>query len=428
MNSHLKPYQVYLVGVPGDETLNMLETTMKKTAAFRSIALSYSRLLNPMTRSLRLYDHQPNSVSILLQDNIDFRDLLKEIGNDTQDENQIFYLNRYVAEVEDDGIIYFREDSFEENSYNNISTFIDYSDDVTSPVYIDKSLDDIGKVSEKSYPYKKSHLENMQSEGPVKKSIDIHHQNVDVLIFFRAMHPLHSVRVSCNIMIHLKQVLPGYDIATRDNILRLTNDMELVSRPRNTLHQQEYQLALKLLVLAASSDNYLFGPQYCHEMISRGPEKERFYISVLKIYRCISFLYEDTLDLVNSGGLSVRYIHAIRYDVIDRVIERTKYREKGREDVPTMIEPMTHTGFDLIKFDTLFEDLEKFANQATEDLVADDNFKNFEELIEPQELTFDINISERVELFLAENPNLPMNRFGMIDLGDDDMDYDPDLM
>nr|WGH72971.1 MAG: putative RNA-dependent RNA polymerase [Trichoderma hamatum mycoophiovirus 1] len=428
MNSELKPYQIYLVGVPGNKITTNENITMKNTTAFRSLALAYTGLLGPKNRTLRLHTFQYNSASVYLENNYDDYELAKDLCKRSRLKSERYYLDRFFSEIHRTEKLYFIKDFCKKDEISMYDNILEYLPIISTPQYKEKSVNDIGNVSEKSLPYHIKHLQIMNLGYPEIYEVDFIKDDLRLIEYFRTHHPLSEVRSQCNIIIGLRSFFKSSDFRTFEDLIAVKRLHDMNTIPTNTLRQQEYQIAIKLLILSAFYDNYLFGINYCHLFLQRGAHHHKYYTQILKIYRMISYKFNRYRQLILYGELTVTDIESVRHELVKMVEEKQKYKEiKDPEslrdlDIMAGLDPVE------IDFEKLFTDLESFVNDGTIDDHNNPLDAEIESHLQGIQMNFDININERIDQFVQNNQNLNVNIFGQIDLGDEIDDYDFDLL
>jgi hypothetical protein len=199
------------------------------------------------------------------------------------------------------------------------------------------------------------------------------------------------------------------------------------NRARETLHQKEYQTALKLLILAAECDDYNFAVNYCHALLNTDRGLNEFYIRVLKSVRSLSYLFDEIQLRLNQGLLDRQGINILKIEMIEQVAQKVKSRSKRLTRAIDILTEPTIDDVPEINFEQLFADLERFSENESDKLLGTGDQVEYAQQMSKLDLHFDLNISAHVENFLKQNPNLKTNQFGMIDLGDDMDEEDIDL-
>jgi hypothetical protein len=427
-NSTLKPYQMYLVGLPSTKQITNEALEMKQTTAFRVIALAYSRLLSPANRLLKLDEKIPNSANIYLGAIGEIRTLMQEICNRSSVTQEEYYLGRYLAEVLPGDKIFFVPELCEKDELPRILAHHSDIGTGTGSRYYDSSPDSIGKVSESSRPFHVKHLHALQDPNHQKSFVECINASGPILEYFRARHPLAHVRAQCNTVLGMKSFVNPADQTTDAHLERRYTKVRSEKKPRNTLHQQEYQSALKLLLLSANYGDYMWGVRYCHIFIGRGKHNQKFYTTILKLYRQLSYLYTDCTSMIRTGSITIKDIKSLRHEMVDVIEKKMRYKKATDLSVELIPEPLLGVDAIEINFDQLFTDLESYANQEHDKMYDDGGGLIALDHAGDIQMEFSIDIEERIEAFIANTSGLNVNQFGQIDLGDDMDDIDFDLM
>jgi len=202
---------------------------------------------------------------------------------------------------------------------------------------------------------------------------------------------------------------------------------ELSAQPRHKLssHQQELTLAVKLLVLAARDDNYAYGVSYCHNLMVSKTKAPARVTRTIRIYRLISYLFDEIHTMMTRGLICIRSIEAIANEL--EVREKVKYKYIGRPaDPPTEFAheiDLSHIIDNSV--DKLFSGLEWYTNNLIDESLQKSPSATFQEAIGANDLKFDIGLTEHIDRMVASLNLKETGPRGIIDLGDDDIiEYD----
>jgi hypothetical protein len=421
MNSSIKPYQIYLIGLPSSGKQTWSGPALKDTLAFKSLALSYSHLLSPTQYNIKLEEFEPNSVSIYLPSRENINDFIGKICDDSILDEQRYYCKRFFAEIGADAMIEFSFNHLERSGQDLVSSRTHLFSLDVSTNYSKISHDSIGNVSDKVRPYHEKHLDAMISKSSPIWRIDVLNCDEVLLDYFRARHPIQEIRSWCNILLGLLKFCRSAYFSGYDALEGLYTELNSTTKPKMSIHQRELNLAIKLLVLAARDDNYSYGVRYCHKIMK---DKNRTIASTsrtLRAYKLLSFLYNEIKNMMSHGLICIRSITAIANELEQR--ERVKYRYK-RLTTTDYVQSAEDELFSKIienSIDDLFAGLETYASDKLEEETELNPTASFEEVLGTSGLEFDLNISEHVESMIQKLGLQPSGPHGFIDLGDDDI-------
>jgi len=192
-----------------------------------------------------------------------------------------------------------------------------------------------------------------------------------------------------------------------------------------SLHQREICLALKLLVLAARDDNYQYGPNYCYRMMAKTGQTVKSLIRTLKIYRLLSYLYDDIQVMMRRGLICIRSISSIANDIEVRETQRYKYKRPKIpggdvfQELPTVDEIIGNS------IDDLFKGLSNYSDNAVNLEATQLDTKRYEDVLSEANLNFDIGLEAHIDNMITQLNLKATGPYGQIDLGDDDIaEYD----
>jgi len=425
MSTGMKPYQIYLIGVPSQSGRSWNGPSMKDSLAFKSMALSYSQLLSPIARMKRLHKYLPNSSSIYFPTGPRENDFIQKVCDDSVNLEQQHYLDRYISEIGEDARleVVYEKLSQEGKSIIDRQTRVFEQRFTSSYQQLDK--DQIGNVSTASYPYHLAHINSLSSGEMTVLSAPILKCDEVTLTHFRIHHPIHEIRAWCNIVLGLNSFCRMYVTSGHESLAARHKEIKSQVTTKQSSHQRETFFAIKLLVLAARDDNYSYGIHYCHNAIAMRNHKHLSAKRILKIYRMISYLFDDIQKMMSHGLICIRSILAISNDL--EVREKAKYRYIRPSEVPeisadekaSMIDIITHS------MDSLFNGLESYASSLVVESKDTDETTTLEEVVGSSGLQFDIGLSKHIEDAIARLNLKPTGPRGIIDLGDEDiLEYD----
>jgi len=418
-NRNSKPYQIYLVGVPENE-INVEEgIPLNKTEAFRAMALSYGHLLNSSNYLLRNFENFTNSATIYLPSGNDLIELFITIINKNLIEQKNYYSERFISELETDESIYWVEGDTIENDREYLMAVIGHEKIEETYDIINTEDREIGNVSNESKTFHVKHLSHLLDPGTKKYSLNYLNSPPLFLEYMRIHHPLATTRSKCNITLGLYTFGREWLMQGRQAIIKGLRKSSHERMIKETLHQKEYQNAIKLLVLSASEDDYTYGVRYCHLMFKTSKLLKESYLRTLKIYRLISFHFETMRGLIHRGSITISHIKALKHYFRDREMQRQKYRPIDKVRVVDYL--MSNQSRDLIEdsIDLLFDQIEGYVSTMIES--ENDHNSGFD--FSPTDgnvcLNLDIGIddiiSRRLEMLNLTVPN----EYGIIDIGDD---------
>jgi hypothetical protein len=281
--------------------------------------------------------------------------------------------------------------------------------------------EEIGQVSDQSRPYHELHVARMQQRGHGLLSCPILACDDTLLIYMRSRHPLKETRVQCNVLIGLRQFCRAQVLSGHAALCALNDSLESGSTPKQSLHQKEIFLAIKLLLLAARRDNFAYGVNYCKSLMMRAPTTSRSLQRTLRIYKLISYLFPYMQYMIQSGQMRFQVTEAIQNELEDREIKKYKYRRQ--ESIPPTL-PIDAELESLIlgdNLDRIFMGLEQYAQSLVELGDGLSNTGTLAETLQASNLVFDIGIEERVNKMIQKLGLLPTGPRNIIDLGDTDI-------
>jgi len=422
----IKPYQIYLIGLPSQGVINWSGPALKDTLAFRSLALGYSHLLSPRMYVHRLEKFEPNSASIYLPGERRTSEFISKICDDSINAEQLYYYKRFFAEVGVDASLEFSYNHLEQGGRVIMEHRTRLISVVPETSYDNLTTASIGTVSDRVRPYHEAHILAMADRTTPIWVIKIFDCDETVLEYFRKRHPVQEIRTWCNIVLGLLKFCRSAFLSGPDEMLHEYECLDKGASTKLSLHQREFHLAIKLLVLAARDDDYTYGIRYCHKLLAEHHTASASISRTLRSYRLISFLYEEIHLMLSRGQICIRSINAISNEIEVREKSKYKYRRRNPIELPPDFD---RTIFDKIindSVDTLFSSLENYANTISEDQLVKQSFEPEEDVFIAMDLTFDIGIQNQVEMMIQRLNLQPSGPHGFIDLGDEDFPENDD--
>jgi hypothetical protein len=369
----------------------------------------------------RLEEYEPNSASLYIPRGHDLIHFLEKVCENSIEAEQIYYVNRYLAEVgEDNGI---------EFSYNHLDDFgrsmierrttLCRVDATTTYRNLDEK--DIGSVSDVSRPYHIAHVKAMRDKQTPVWKLKYNDCDQVVLTYFRSHHPLSEIRSKCNVVIGLLQFCRSAFLSGFDAIKELASKLEPSRTLKASRHQRELNFALKLLVLAVRDGDYSYGIRYCYHLMAKNPRASSSTVRTLKAYKLLSYLYEDIRKMMSQGLICIRSINAISNEIEVREIQRFRYKRTA--DLCILPTDADETLGALItdSIDQLFVGLERYANQLIEE-PPDPNASEVQgHEITALNLEFDINIEDEVNRMVERLNLVPTGPHNIIYLDDEEI-------
>jgi len=425
-NALLKPYQIYLIGLPAGKRRSWAGPTFRGCMAFRAMTTSFSRLLSPGNINLRLENFEPNSVSIQLPQGRDLEELIKSIGDLSVEAERKYYIERYLSEIGPDSTITISMNHLVYPVRAAVQDRLRIFEIQQGAVYTEVGVSDIGNVSRKSRPYHEQHLKVLQDNGSDKQVCKILDCDDTLLELFRVHHPVSYIRSWCNIMIGLRKFCRAEALAGHESLKEAALLLSTDSTMKISLHQREIFLAIKLLTLSASRDNYAFGVSYCRSLIAKSPNNSASMQRTLRIYRLISYIYPLMKYLLSHGFFGIKHLESIRNELEIREPARYKYRRPTEAPALGLESGALADSIIEDSIDRLLQGLEKYSQTLIEVGVDSETPASFAETVRAADMVFDIGIDRQIEAMVARLNLQPTGPRNIIDLGDLDMPDDPD--
>lgn len=420
-NATMKPYQIYLLGRPSESPDREHGPGLKDSMAFRSMAVSFARLLAPQNACLRLTEYEPNSVSLQIPTDRDFTSLLSNLLEESIAEEQKYYLSRMVSEVGPDALVVVDTMKVDAKLRKVIEPYLRSATLVEELPYGKVEEKDIGNVSKRSLPYHVKHLESLNDPGAQLTGIPILNCGMDMLELMRTRHPLAEVRTWCNIVIGLRTYCIAEYNSGYDAIQQAYLDLQMTKTVRTSMHQREVFLALKLMVLAASKDCYEYGVNYCRELCNGNTGRAASLHRTLKIYRLSSYLFHDIQKRMASGLIDIRSINSIANSL--EVRERLKYKYKRAPEAPQDVAFDPDLADKILgnQMEKILEGFEKYSQALVNIAGVNEDGQDLRHILEGANLVFDLSIEQQVNDAIDRLGLKPSGPYGIIDLGDEDL-------
>jgi len=422
---NFKPYQVYLVGMPSDNEYTDNIYNIKQSIAYRSIALSYSKLIKKENLELSNWTDIPNSSTIYLGDHYDQRHLIKTVVEETLSNNSKYYLKRYLDQSEFRDTFWIVPESLDPSTTPQINNFLMNSNKVTMKVYTGLTPEDIGDVSKKSMRFHVDHLTRLQESIISKIECKFSNLKIPELIYF-SRHPISQVRATMESVYRLKSALPNLDLNDRTMMKELLKDLKSDETPSPSRNQLIYQDSIRLMVLSSSLDDYSYGVRFLHSSILQSKLPSNNLISRIKNYRSISHMFRICKQMVKEGIIKNHHIVSIKDTLVTRRVKKRNKITINPRILPQddIINKVTE-GID-IDFSDILVSLEAYALNP-ENTDDDDGIGLlFKGLDDRESLLLDINISKAVDTYLATHGRIEEDKFGRIML-DEEYYEDPEI-
>jgi len=414
-----KPYQIYLIGIPGFDETPHEGPTLKKTVAFRAIALSYGKLLSKQNHKLRLWTDEINSSSIYFHNEFGPNKMIKSIVDNTTRAQSVYYMRRYVAEIEDGELLYWCEDHLLPTINDTFKHLMINKSVSIIGVLKDYSRTDIGTVSSKSLNYHIKHLADLQNDSVKVTSHILSDLDPRILEYFRIHHPLQGYRSKCNVVLGMIQFNYQELISGRKATVTELSKYDKNIIMKNTLHQTEIQSAIKMLIISASINDYVYGSEYFHYIISLDNNLSPSALRALKCYRLLSYYFHTISDMISVGEINIRNINSIRHEMEAREINKQKYKPSKIRHITEYIEPDNITQLIEHSFDDLFKTLESWAVNKEMEIIPNPEEVKIDFTAEGIKLDFNLDIDGQIDNMITNLGLSEKNKHGFIDLGDD---------
>lgn len=425
-NAVLKPYQIYLCGRPSNVKPVWIGPNLRETMAFRAMSLSFAKLLNPRNFNYRLQYYEPNSISIQMPKGAQLDNFLDSIVAQALETEQLYYLKRYMQDIPDDSLICIHNDNVTQRTRTLIEDHRRLFTPSNTCPYNNIDYDSIGNVSQASRPYHEAHVNNMIHLQDGFLTVPLLHCNDVILSHFRTHHPLAEVRSWCNVAIGLLQFCRTQFLSGHPALTELHANLSRGIDFKMSLHQREMNLAIRLLIIAATRDNYAYGVNYCRGITAHSPSKTKMLHRTLRIYRLMSYLFNHMQHKIAHGQIDIRCIDSIVNSVEVRERARYKYLRREEERPPPEADPRLIDKILNDNIEKIFDSLEKYS-QTLVDIADDpDEPASLGEILEASSMIFDLNIEERVNMMVTQLNLQPTGPHGIIDLGDDIIEEEDD--
>jgi len=421
LNSQLKPYQIYLVGTPAETRDYSVHTTMRDSIAYRSMTLSFAKLLAPSNYLSRLEYFEPNSISIQMPIGRHLDDFLVSIGKLSLKREQLYYIDRYITEVGEEAVLAVVPNMLPAYGGQIILDRMRIFKSSKICPYPDATTDDIGPVSEKSRPHHEAHVREIIGVNQSLMECSLLSCDDVLLNYMRTRHPLKDVRSQCNVLLGLRQFCRSHVLSGHDALLSLKKDLESSDDVSQSLHQKEIFFAIKLLMLASKRDNFAYGVNYCRSLMARSPTKSKSLQRTLRIYRLISYLFPYIQYMLRQGKMRIQVIDAIQNELEDREVKKYKYKRPTEAPPDIAIDTELEQLILGDNLDHLFAGLEQYSQSLVELGSGIDEPATLADTLRASNLVFDIGIESRVNQMVEKLGLVPTGPHGIIDLGDADI-------
>nr|QJW70351.1 RNA-dependent RNA polymerase [Erysiphe necator associated negative-stranded RNA virus 12] len=421
VNHFTKPYQIYLVGFPSEEPVHWDGPSLKESIAFKSIALSYSRLLAPSAMQLRLQSFLPNSASMCFSSRSAQKEFLVNVCQASISNEQAYYCERYISEVGEDAKIPIVKQCLPKDGKALITERRRMFHPCGPMNFNGAAEQHMGHVSKASEPFHLKHINALQDHESYVECIRMVDCDPELLHYFRTRHPLKEIRSWANIMIGMLDFCRPAVNSGWNAVNELYSELKSSGEPRLSLHQRELQFALKLLILAAEHDDYAYGVSYCHSLSSLSTTSNVSNIRILRTYRLLSYLFSDAKDLLSTGRITIRHINSIHSELEIRERKKYKYKQPKDTDIQPTVDYSDVQEMILGSMDDLFKGLERYTQSVLDESAEINAPIEPGALVASLDLTFDIGIEDHVNAAIERLGLKPSGPGGFIDLGPDDM-------
>lgn len=438
-HSTLKPYQIYLCGcesksknpgisgiIKGDMKSKRVEGhSFRDSLAFRSLTLAYSQLLSPRTYSQKLDHYEPNSLTVNFPTGRRLEEFILTVCDRSLKEEQLYYLKRYLAEVGEGAMIIYHSDHLDVAGRYLLESRQRLITDAPIDKYGHISENDIGNVSLKSRPFHLKHIQALSDPHEYAKAIDILNCDTDLLNHFRTRHPLSFVRTWCNIMLGIQQFCMSSAYTNYETLSALYQSLNLSQPIRETLHQREILLSMKLLITSAARNSYEYGVYYLRQLMLRSSQGNKSPERTLRIYKLSSFIFRFTQLMITSGRIQIGVLEAIRHDIEVREKKKYKYKRPPVDPSSDPTRELWSLEFSDKQIDNIFSSIEKYAQSLVEVAAGDTGGGDLASVLTAADLVFDIGIEQHIERAIQKLNLVPTGPHGIIDIGDGDIiEYD----
>jgi len=434
--------QIYLIGIPGQPLCGKGDVSLKKTLAFRSMALSFSSLLKDPFRNQLLSGPQMNSISMCLPSDDQLCDFLSFIAEKSVADERKYYTSRFLSEFSADSTIHISTEHLPPRVIKDVGVQIRSLESHTNPVYVHLGEADIGRVKAEVRPYLLQHLRHLQQPQTSKKVLQGTRPNLKIISWLRVHHPMRVTRSLCNVLIGLSKVCPELEEYTMTTVRESIKPDRQYNHLRDSPHQKEILTAIKLLILSVYYDEPILGLLYCALMSQNHPSKA---VSMRKIrfrYKALSGYRDLIRRQMQIGKLNATSILVMADDLFSKRPQQSRQAAKySSAPIGDFEHKELSEALDL-GLDKIFDQLESFALGKKDEMlswpagengimdVLEDELGTFNEKADNSgiEMNFNLDIMGAVEeavdrLGLTLNPETGIYEgFGNEDIAGDDED------
>jgi hypothetical protein len=332
---------------------------------------------------------------------------------------ELYYSERYVAEIEDGQLIQFIQPCLTAHGQQIVDRYIHIFEVGLPMSYSDLDQTAIGNVSRQSRRHHERHVKLMSESPPILMSVKLIDAAEEVLVYFRVHHPLHYVRSMCNVMLGLRRFCLPQLLSGHDSVVSHVSSLRSIASPRSSLHQREVASAIKLLTLASGRDDYTVGLRHCHRLLAKGGPGSKTVLRTLKAYRQLGFLFSDIQSMLRDGSITVKMLNAVSSELEDREVRKYKYMKTP--SVPfNFFEQVTDPSVLIDSaMDELFTSLEAFAEDLIVSVETGTPDTTVEDVMHELSGEFDIGIEDQIEGMIRKLGLRPSGPHGFIDLGEE---------
>jgi hypothetical protein len=361
ISSHWRPYQVYLIGIPGRKVNDNKDLVMRNSPAFRSMALSYTAMVKGGFTNQYSIDQELNSVTICLPNQASISDLLIYVSDKCVLDERNYYLDRFMTEFLGSNTIYISRTNVPLAVDNELMRLRGSYKEITGKIYQDYTIDDIGKTSTASIPHHQRHISSFHDEKIPKVCISLNRESVIIMNLLRRHHPLYDMRKLCNILLGIARMCPEieeYSLENVKNARKKGMNMKLV---KQTKQQKDLTEALKLHIVSVAQNDELLPLRYCTLMGMEYTSKKKYYERIRKNVKMMSGFRTLIRQNILNGYIRMSAVETIGDELFIRKCmnyeQARKYSNSDRAK-PGGEEPMMNIDLNL---DELFLSLEKMS-------------------------------------------------------------------
>jgi hypothetical protein len=362
--------QIYLIGLPGTPLEGKGDVVLKKTLAFRSMALSFSSLLTDPFVNQLLPNPQMNSISACLPSEDRLCDFLSFVANKSISDERRYYTSRFLNEFSADSTIHISPDHLPQRVIGEVGVLIAQLETHTDPAYTHLGESDIGKVKQEARPYLLTHLRYLQQAQQSKKRLTGTRDNLKIISLLRIYHPMRVIRSLCNVLIGLSKVCPELETYTMDSVKGSIRNDKPYSHLRDSPHQKEIITAIKLLILSVYYDEPILGLIYCALMAQNHPTKAPSMRKVRFRYKALSGYRDLIRRQMQSGSLSATSILVMADDLFSKRPQQLRQAAKySNSPIANIGDVESGESIDM-GLDKIFEQLEAFALSKNDEMLT----------------------------------------------------------